>query len=108
MGFDFVVVAVLALYIVWIHLRANKYDMAFFIELDECIYKPCVHGSCKDVVDGHVCTCETGYAGVNCDEGMSGQRLGTTILEHTLFCIVPKTIKLDKLFWSFFIVILIV
>ena len=78
--------------------------MGFFTELDECINKPCVHGSCKDVVDGYVCTCEAGYTGKNCDEGKSRTTsLSTLYQKRIVFCIVPETSMINYefslLFW---------
>ena len=37
---------------------------------DECASSPCIHGSCVNAITGHVCTCDSGYTGTDCDKGM--------------------------------------
>ncbi|XP_061173563.1 fibropellin-1-like [Saccostrea echinata] len=36
-------------------------------DMDECASSPCVHGSCTDGVTGFVCSCLSGYTGINCE-----------------------------------------
>jgi len=37
-----------------------------FAEINECASNPCQHGTCHDLINRYTCTCQTGYAGVNC------------------------------------------
>ena len=43
-----------------------------FADIDECASDPCQFGgTCTDAVNGHTCTCATGYAGDECQIGRS-------------------------------------
>ena len=37
-------------------------------EIDYCINHPCIHGNCSNQGNTYLCTCETDYFGINCDE----------------------------------------
>jgi hypothetical protein len=39
------------------------------VDIDECLSSPCVHGTCKDNLNGYTCTCNHGYTGTDCDIG---------------------------------------
>ena len=44
--------------------------MTIFTELDGCAGSPCENGgTCEDTVDGHNCTCDSGYIGEYCEIG---------------------------------------
>ena len=44
--------------------------MNVYIELNECESLPCVHGSCKDLINDYNCTCDPRYTGKDCNVGM--------------------------------------
>ena len=40
--------------------------------MNECLSNPCMNGGrCEDLLDHHVCNCETGYSGTLCQTGKS-------------------------------------
>ncbi|VDI10137.1 Hypothetical predicted protein [Mytilus galloprovincialis] len=40
-------------------------------DIDECVSNPCQHGGvCTDGINGYTCTCDSGYAGVNCEDNI--------------------------------------
>lgn len=38
------------------------------INIDDCQFDPCVHGTCTDGLNEYQCSCEAGYTGKNCDD----------------------------------------
>jgi hypothetical protein len=40
-----------------------------FIDIDDCVGRPCVNGECIDGVNSYQCRCKPGYEGTNCEEG---------------------------------------
>ncbi|XP_063416131.1 fibropellin-1-like [Mytilus trossulus] len=42
------------------------------IYIDECVSNQCQHGGmCTNEINGYSCTCDSGYAGVNCEENIN-------------------------------------
>ena len=39
----------------------------FVSGFDNCLSSPCTHGSCKDAINGFICSCDGGFTGVQCD-----------------------------------------
>ncbi|KAK3565322.1 hypothetical protein QTP86_005497 [Hemibagrus guttatus] len=37
-------------------------------DINECIYEPCIHGTCKNLPGEYLCQCALGYRGKHCDE----------------------------------------
>ncbi|XP_078693601.1 uncharacterized protein LOC144923157 isoform X2 [Branchiostoma floridae x Branchiostoma belcheri] len=53
----------------WNLQGANYNNMyALCAEMLDCASSPCAHGTCTDGVGGYTCTCESGWAGNNCDQ----------------------------------------
>lgn len=52
------------------------YQLSFIIyililDVDECAALPCKNGgTCADMVNGYICTCNLGYTGLQCEESM--------------------------------------
>ena len=43
------------------------YSDYFLPDIDECASNPCLNGAtCVDQANGYDCSCQPGYAGVNC------------------------------------------
>ena len=36
------------------------------VDIDDCLPSPCLHGTCKDHLNGYICTCSHGYTGTDC------------------------------------------
>ena len=43
---------------------------AFLADIDKCSSNPCVNGQCVDSANQYACTCDAGWTGTNCDEGI--------------------------------------
>lgn len=59
--------------------------MILLSDVNECASNPCHHGGmCTDLVNGYICTCVVGYAGVNCKTGIViCYREGRVVLKQT-------------------------
>lgn len=42
---------------------------SFNLDVDECASNPCLNGACTDGINRYDCTCNSGWAGTNCDIG---------------------------------------
>ena len=49
------------------------------IEIDECTSTPCIHGECNNELNMYSCTCDDGYDGDTCENG---------IYKHILYIII--------------------
>ena len=45
-------------------------DGLYITDVDDCVSDPCTHGVCSDAVNGYTCSCDAGYTGTSCDQGM--------------------------------------
>ena len=53
-----------------ISLNFVKWYRFWFSELNECDSNPCQNsGTCRDAINGFVCSCYIGYEGDNCENG---------------------------------------
>jgi hypothetical protein len=43
------------------------YNVELLLFVDECGSNPCDHGTCRDLVDAYMCTCDSGYTGLYCE-----------------------------------------
>ena len=39
-------------------------------DVDDCAQNPCKHGTCLDQLNDFTCTCESGWEGKQCDQGI--------------------------------------
>ena len=49
--------------------------------VDHCKSNPCAHGTCHSSETGYKCSCEDGWTGQHCDEGLL--QLFTVIIKHS-------------------------
>lgn len=42
----------------------------FLVDINECLSTPCVHGSCVNTLGSFQCSCEPGWTGTLCDQGL--------------------------------------
>lgn len=66
--------------------------------LDECLSNPCQNGgSCDDRNNGYVCSCPSGYAGIDCELDVAVCDTGNQMIKYLnfdipifpLFALVP-------------------
>jgi hypothetical protein len=65
----------------------------YVLDIDECKNWPCLHGSCSNLISGYKCTCNSGYTGVNCDEGRNSLNSHTYV--WILLILLPCLYVLD-------------
>ena len=45
--------------------------MIFFFKVEDlCLTNPCTHGTCTSMPGEYTCSCQDGYKGQDCDEGI--------------------------------------
>lgn len=55
----------------------------YFSDIDECEPNPCKNsGTCKDEINGYLCTCPDGYTGTNCENGKRDFHFFDTEIMH--------------------------
>lgn len=42
----------------------------FVLDINECLSTPCVHGTCTNTLGSFQCSCEPGWTGALCDQGL--------------------------------------
>ena len=55
-----------------VNLVLIKYTLWFFLfKVDDlCLTNPCIHGTCTSSPGLYTCSCQDGYKGQDCDEGI--------------------------------------
>lgn len=54
--------------------------------LDECLSSPCQNGgTCDDRNNGYVCSCPSGYAGIDCEQDMAVCDTGNQMIKYLNF-----------------------
>ena len=50
--------------------KVSANDFRSLPDIDECHPKPCVNGTCLDLINDFSCNCTPGFTGKRCDIGM--------------------------------------
>ena len=69
--------------------------VSMYFYITDCTPDPCVHGTCTNSINGFTCSCNIGYTGHNCDQGIKIQFYRNFISFHFKY-FIDKSIGLDN------------